>query len=73
MLDDKVRKLLLERLTVSVETAGRAFGIGRNAAYSAVKLGDIPSVKIGGRIAVPTAPVRKMLGLPERAEDGKAA
>jgi len=54
---------------VTVEDAGRALGLGRSLAYEAVKTGEIPSIKIGGRITVPTAPLRKMLGL----DDGRAA
>lgn len=61
-------KKALSGLTLTVEQAGRALGIGRNAAYAAAKRGDIPTVKIGGAIRVPTAPVRRMLGL----EDGAA-
>jgi hypothetical protein len=62
-MDQEVRKAIEESLTVSVEIAGKAFGIGRNAAYEACKKGDIPSIRIGGRIAVPTAALRKMLRL----------
>jgi excisionase family DNA binding protein len=50
---------------VSVETAGEALGVGRNSAYSAIKSGEIPHIRIGRRIAVPTAPIRKMLGIDE--------
>jgi hypothetical protein len=51
---------------VAVPTAGKAFGLGRNSTYAAVKSGELPSVRIGGKIAVPTAPLRKMLGLGEQ-------
>lgn len=62
-MEHEVRKALVDNLTVTVELAGKAFGIGRNAAYEACKSGDIPSVKIGGRICVPTSALRKMLGI----------
>ncbi|MGO3931785.1 DNA-binding protein [Rhodopseudomonas pseudopalustris] len=62
-MDSAVRDALIKDLTVSVETAGKAFGIGRNAAYAACANLQIPSVRIGGRIVVPTAPLRKMLGI----------
>lgn len=62
-MDAGILEALRGNLTVSVEIAGKAFGIGRNAAYEACKKGDIPSVRIGGRIACPTAPLRKMLGI----------
>jgi hypothetical protein len=64
-MDQEIRKALTERVSVPVEIAGRAFGLGRNSAYAAVKSGEIPSVRIGGKIAVPTAPLRRMLGLGE--------
>ncbi|WP_018391065.1 helix-turn-helix domain-containing protein [Ancylobacter sp. FA202] len=60
--------VLTDRLTVDVVTAARVLGIGRNAAYEAVKVGEIPSLKIGGRIVVPTAPLRKMLGIEPKNE-----
>jgi hypothetical protein len=62
-MDEDVTAAIKSKLTVSVEIAARAFGIGRNAGYEAVKAGQIPSVRIGGRICVPTAPLRKMLGI----------
>jgi hypothetical protein len=65
MLDHKVRKALTENLTVPVELAGRALGLSRGSAYQAVRAGQIPNFKIGQRFVVPTAPLRKMLGLDE--------
>jgi len=57
-------KELLSRPTASVPEVGRVcFNLARNAAYAAAKSGEIPSLKIGGRIVVPTAPLRKMLGI----------
>ena len=66
---DEIRKVLIERVSVPVELTGKAFGLGRNSAYAAVKNGDLPSVRIGNKIAVPTAPLRRMLGI----ESGEAA
>lgn len=53
----------LNELVIEVSVAAGILGIGRNAAYEAVRRGEIPSVRIGGRIVVPTAPLRKMLGI----------
>lgn len=50
-----------ERLTYSVPEAARLLGLGRNCGYDAVKRGDIPSVKIGGRILVPKAALDRLL------------
>jgi excisionase family DNA binding protein len=47
--------------TMQVERVSRALHISRAAAYEAVKNGEIPSIRIGRRIVVPTAAVRRML------------
>lgn len=51
-----------ERLTVSVPEAGRLLGIGRTSAYKAAQEGEIPTVRIGGRVLVPKAALERMLG-----------
>ncbi len=48
------RTELSERVTVTVEEAGQAIGLSRGAAYNAARRGDIPTVKIGKRLLVPT-------------------
>jgi hypothetical protein len=48
-------------------TAGRALDLGRNSSYDAARRGEIPTLKIGGRIVVPTALLRRMLGIGEAA------
>ncbi|MER8793943.1 DNA-binding protein [Mesorhizobium sp. M0984] len=54
----------LGRATVPVPVAGRLFfNLARNASYDAAKRGDIPTVKIGGKIMVPVAPIALQLGL----------
>jgi excisionase family DNA binding protein len=44
-----------ERLAVSVKEAARLLGISPEVAYRAVQEGEIPSIRIGGRILVPRA------------------
>jgi excisionase family DNA binding protein len=56
-LDPRVRP------TISVEEVAVAYGIGRQSAYQAVRAGEIPSIRIGGKIRIPTAMVRRDLGL----------
>lgn len=46
---------LRDRPTLTVAEAAHLLGIGKNTAYVAVKNGELPSLKIGGRILVPTA------------------
>jgi excisionase family DNA binding protein len=51
----------LERQTLTVEEAGQILGLGRCSAYEAVKVGDIPSLRIGRRLIVPRAALERML------------
>jgi excisionase family DNA binding protein len=51
--------------TMTVEQVAEALGISRASAYEAAKTGEIPSIKIGRRVVVPTAAVRRMLLLDE--------
>jgi hypothetical protein len=53
----------LSGLTVSIPVAAEALGICVASAYTAAKRGDFPTVRVGTRVVVPTAPLRKMLGL----------
>jgi excisionase family DNA binding protein len=48
---------------MSVEEAGRLLGISRTSAYNAAKAGDIPTIRIGGRLLVPTARLCDLLGI----------
>ena len=60
-LSKAVIRALTEQVTVPVEVAGEALGIGRSLAYAAIRNGELPAIKIGRRVSVPTAPLRKML------------
>ena len=54
----------LSRPTISVTEAGAVFfGLARNASYDAAKPGDLPTIRVGGRILVPVAPLAERLGL----------
>lgn len=46
---------LRARPTLTVTEAAQLLGIGRNTAYSAVQRGELPSLRIGGRVLIPTA------------------
>ncbi len=52
-----------EQPTLSVPDAGAILGIGRSAAYEAVRLGTVPSLRIGRRVRVPTAALCRMVGI----------
>ena len=66
-MDDSIKKALRDQVSVALwPTAAKALSLGRNAAYEAVRRGDIPSVRIGRRYVIPTASLRKMLGIVEK-------
>ena len=54
------------RKTMTIEEAARQLGIGRNSAYEAAARGEIPAIRIGKRLLVPTERFRRFL-------DGEAA
>ncbi|WP_206069835.1 helix-turn-helix domain-containing protein [Knoellia koreensis] len=56
---------LRSRLTVTVPEAGRALGIGRDAAYAAAERGEIPTLRLGRRLVVPTGRLLELLGIPQ--------
>jgi len=48
--------------TISVpETGRRYFNLARNAAYEAARRGDLPVIRIGGRLRVPVVALERML------------
>lgn len=49
--------------TMSVAEVARVLGVSRDAAYDAVKRGEIPALHIGRAIRIPTAKVAEMLGV----------
>jgi excisionase family DNA binding protein len=56
-----------QRLTISVEEAGRLLGISRGLAYMLVNRGDIPSIRLGRRIVVPRRALGRLLEPPDDA------
>lgn len=49
---------------MTVARAGAlAFGLGRAASYEAARRGDLPTIRVGRRLHVPTARLRALLGL----------
>ena len=49
------------RPTMSVDEYAELLEVGRATAYAAVASGEVPSIRIGRRIRIPTAAVRRML------------
>jgi excisionase family DNA binding protein len=65
--EDRTAAGLLQRVhlpgLLKVEQASELMGISRSAAYRAVAAGDLPSVRFGCRLYVPTARLLELLGL----------
>jgi excisionase family DNA binding protein len=55
-----------ERLTLSVEEAGRLLGISRGLAYALVRQGEIPALRLGRRLVVPRKALQAMLDVDSR-------
>jgi len=50
-----------ERKTKTIPEAAAELGISRNQGYLAAKRGEIPTIKIGRRLLVPTVALEKLL------------
>lgn len=49
--------------TIDVEQAAELLGVSRSSGYRGIARGEIPAIRIGGRIRVPTAKLLRMLGV----------
>ncbi len=61
-----------DALTMSVQDVTKLIPLSRGAAYRAVRNGDIPSVKIGGKYFVVRARFNEMFGIVEDEQNGSA-
>ena len=52
------------RPVITVEEAGRLLGLGRSAAYEAARRTEIPTLRFGRRLLVPTAKLLALLEPP---------
>jgi excisionase family DNA binding protein len=50
-----------EKLTLTVDEAAAALGIGRTLAYEKCRTGELPSLKIGRRILISRVALQRML------------
>ena len=61
---NKKLEILLSKPTASVPEVGRiCFDLSRNGSYDAAARGDFPTIQIGRLLRVPTALLRRQLGL----------
>ena len=50
-----------KKKTLTVPEAAEILGIGRSSAYEAARRGEIPTIRIGKLLLVPTAQLDRML------------
>jgi excisionase family DNA binding protein len=58
------QKMEDQRLTITVEEAGRILGISRGLAYQMAREGGIPTVRFGKRLVVPKWAIEYLLQKP---------
>src|ERR1700733_7145102 len=54
---------------LTVEEAASVLRIGRSCAYAAVRAGEIPSIRVGRAIRIPTHRLEVLLGRPQNDEE----
>ncbi|MGD0880508.1 MAG: helix-turn-helix domain-containing protein [Acidimicrobiales bacterium] len=52
---------------MTVEQAGEFLGLGRSSAYEAARRGELPVLRFGRTLRVPTARLRVLLGIDQEA------
>jgi excisionase family DNA binding protein len=50
-----------QRRTVTIQQAAKILGIGRDQAYNAARLGQLPVIKIGKRLLVSLPALNRMI------------
>jgi hypothetical protein len=53
----------LAGVSTTVPIAGELLGFSKRKAYQADAKGELPTVRFGGRLVVPVAPLKRLLGL----------
>lgn len=49
---------MTDTMTISVREAAGHLGVSRNTVYDLIRSGDLPHLRIGTRIRIPTQPLR---------------
>ncbi len=52
-----------ERPFMSIDETARVLGLGRSATYDAARRGELPTIRLGRRLLVPTAALRHLAGM----------
>ncbi|MDX1659833.1 MAG: helix-turn-helix domain-containing protein [Nitriliruptorales bacterium] len=57
--------------TMTVEEAAELLGVSRSSGYRAAAVGEIPTIRIGRRLLVPTAKLLTLLGVEPLVESSR--
>jgi excisionase family DNA binding protein len=61
-----------DRLAFTIEEAARAIGISRGGAYRSAHTGELPTVRIGGRLLVPRDALKELIAERARRRSSEA-
>lgn len=67
--EDAFKRVMTEP-TISVDETALLLGVGRSTVYAAVKLGEVPSIRIRNRLRIPSSWLLQILGLVAQMEVG---
>jgi hypothetical protein len=70
-MNEALRKALAEGRCADVPDVATALSISPNSLYRAIQRGEVTATRVGGRVTIPPAVARRLLGLP--AQDAAAA
>jgi len=57
-----------EKLVLTVDECAKILAISRPSAYQGIATGEIPHIRIGRRILIPTRAIEKLLEISSRVE-----
>jgi excisionase family DNA binding protein len=59
---DDSEELVMERMTYTVVEAARLLGVGKTTLYEAVRLGEVPAIRVRGRMLIARPVLAELLG-----------
>ncbi|MFI7195306.1 helix-turn-helix domain-containing protein [Nocardia nova] len=69
---DEALERLLRQPTVSVPQVAQLLGLGRSTVYAAVQSGQIPAIRIGHRVRIPSRWIRNAIQMDPPVDDNTA-
>ncbi|MGW0356110.1 helix-turn-helix domain-containing protein [Nocardia nova] len=63
---EEALKRVTSEPTISVGDAALLLGVGRSTVYAAVKLGEVPSIRVRHRLRIPSSWLRQALDLADQ-------